>query len=121
MINLSIKNIALANIKNRKIFSIILITLVSILSCAVFVSIYLVFSLKNGISSLKDRLGADVIIVPKGIEKKIEGVILQGSPESFYMEKSLLDRIPSDTLENIEAMSVQLYIATLTLGCCSFL
>ncbi len=117
MRTLSLKNVALLNIKNRRIFSFILIVFVGVLSCAVFISTYLIFSLKNGISSLKDRLGADVIVLPKGVEKKLEGALLSGTPESFYMDKSLMEKIPK---ENIEAMSVQLYIATLTLGCCSF-
>ena len=120
MMYLSLKNVAVANIRNRKLFSIILVSFVFILSCAVFMSCYLVLSLKNGLSSLKDRLGADVIIVPEGIEKKIEGAILQGSPESFYMDKSVISSIPKEVLGNIESMSFQLYIATLTLGCCSF-
>lgn len=88
-----------------------------VLSAAVFISIYTVLSLKNGMSSLKDRLGADIIIVPEGIEKKLEGALFNGTPETFYLDREVMDTLP---LENIEAMSPQLYISTLTIGCCSF-
>ncbi len=114
---LYIKNIALLNIKNKGLRSLILIALMGILSTSVFISIYTVLSLKNGINSLKDRLGADIIIVPEGIEKKLEGALFNGTPESFYLDREVMNTIP---LDNIEAMSPQLYIATLTIGCCSF-
>ncbi|UTC83664.1 ABC transporter permease [Treponema denticola] len=114
---LYIKNIALLNIKNKGLRSLILIALMGILSSSVFISIYTVLSLKNGINSLKDRLGADIIIVPEGIEKKLEGALFNGTPESFYLDREVMNAIP---LDSIEAMSPQLYIATLTIGCCSF-
>ena len=117
MLSLSIKNLVLANIKNKSARSTIIIMLVLVLCLIVFISFYSIFSLKNGISSLKDRLGADIIVVPEGIEKKLEGVLLNGTPESFYLDKAIMESIPK---ENIENMSPQLYIATLTLGCCSF-
>lgn len=107
---------ALLNNKNKGLRSLILIALMGILSTAVFISIYTVLSLKNGISSLKDRLGADIII-PEGIEKKLEVALFNGTPETFHLDREVMDTIP---LESIEAMSPQLYIATLTIGCCSF-
>lgn len=114
---LYIKNIALLNIRNRRLKSLILIVLVGILSTTVFISVYTVLSLKNGINSLKDRLGADIIVVPEGIEKKLEGALFNGTPETFYLDRDVMSAIP---LDNVEAMSPQLYIATLTIGCCSF-
>lgn len=54
---LYIKNIAILNIKNKGLMSLILVVLMGVLSTAIFISIYTVLSLKNGISSLKDRLG----------------------------------------------------------------
>ncbi len=65
-------------------------------------------SLANGVALLSDRLGADVMAVPAGHEAKIESVLLQGSPNPFYLPNNALDKL--NGLDGIAKMSPQTYI-----------
>jgi putative ABC transport system permease protein len=74
---------------------------------------------ENSLRLTIDRLGADVIVVPKGSEAEMEGALLMGTPAKFWMPKSDVDKIAA--LESVEAASPQLYLATLSgASCCSF-
>lgn len=73
-------------------------------------------SLKNGLQSLSDRMGADLIIVPKEMEKNLKGVILNGEPNTFYLDADIIKSIPKD---HIEKMTSQVFVATLTAECCA--
>ena len=53
-------NLAKKNIENKKARSITLILLVGILTFILFMSSFIIFSLKNGMKSLSDRMGADI-------------------------------------------------------------
>jgi putative ABC transport system permease protein len=65
-----------------------------------------------------DRLGADIIVVPVGNEAKMESALLMGNPARFWMPSSNLDQLAA--LPGVEAVSPQLYLATLTgASCCS--
>jgi len=83
-----------------------------------FSGTFLVKSLNEGLTSLSDRLGADIIVVPQGYDSKIEGALLRGEPNTFYFDIEAVDRIKR--IEGVANASPQLFIATLSAGCCSF-
>lgn len=83
-----------------------------------FSGTFLVKSLNDGLVSLSDRLGADIIVVPQGYDSKIEGALLRGEPNTFYFDAEAVDRIKK--IEGVANASPQLFIATLSAGCCSF-
>jgi len=65
-----------------------------------------------------DRLGADIVVVPAGSEAKIESALLMGVPVKFWMPEDNVHKIAA--IPGIEAVSPQLYLATLTgASCCS--
>ena len=68
--------------------------------------------------SLSNRLGADIIVVPQGYDSKIESALLRGEPNTFYFKADAVDRLKK--IEGVELASPQLFIATLSAGCCSF-
>lgn len=114
---IDISFLAKQNIRQKKNRSIGLILLVGILSFTLFISTFMVLSLKGGMNSLKDRLGADILIVPEGYEGEIEGAILSGQPSSFYMKSDLVEGVKN--VQGVKEASPQVYIATLSLDCCS--
>lgn len=115
---LSSRQIALLNIKNKGGRSTSLIILTAVLCLVLFVSSFLIYSLKNGMHSLSDRMGADIIVVPEGYDAKIVGAILRGEPNTFFMDKSVADRLRK--IDGVEEATPQLFLATLSAGCCSF-
>ena len=118
MKNLYTFNLAKKNIKNKKARSYTLIFLVGVLSFILFMSSFIIFSLKNGMKSLSDRMGADIIVVPEGYDSKITGAILRGEPNTFFFKKDVLRRVKD--LPGVEKACAQVYLATLSAGCCSF-
>ena len=115
---LNSKEIAFKNIQNKSVRSASLIILTAILTLVLFLSSFLILSLRNGMHSLANRMGADIIVVPEGYDSKIRGAILRGEPNTFFLDKSVVEKIRK--IEGVEIATPQLFIATLSAGCCSF-
>ncbi len=65
-----------------------------------------------------DRLGADIIVVPKGAETKVESALLMGTPSETWMPESKLAEITK--VKGVAQASPQLYLASLKdAACCS--
>lgn len=74
-------------------------------------------SLRNGFATLENRLGADVIVVPKDAEEKLEKVVLEGVPSYFYMKKEVLTEVKN--VSGVEKASPQYFLCSAKAGCCS--
>lgn len=92
--------------------------------CALLVAAFALTTtlvMRGAESSLRlaiDRLGADIVVVPAGSELKIESALLMGVPAKFWMPEENINKISE--ISNVEAVSPQLYLATLTgASCCS--
>lgn len=115
---LTTKKIAILNINNKSGRSTSLVILTAVLALVLFLSSFLIYSLKNGMNSLADRMGADIIVVPEGYDTKVEGAILRGEPNTFFMDKSIVKKI--EGIDGVQEVTPQLFLATLSAGCCSF-
>jgi putative ABC transport system permease protein len=92
--------------------------MVSIIAFALFGGAVLSQSLDKGIKSLEARLGADIAVVPLGMESAFEEVILTGSPVNFYFDGRLEAQIAG--VAGVERVTPQFYLATLDgLPCCA--
>ncbi len=118
MNDLSTLCIAKKNIQNKPSRSYGLKILTGILCFILFFSSFLMTSLNNGLDSLSKRMGADIIVVPEGYDSKITSSILRGEPNTFFFDKSVLDRVKK--VNGVELASPQIFLATLSAGCCSF-
>lgn len=74
-------------------------------------------NLRAGLSSLAARLGADMLIVPYGYESKLQAALLRGEPSQFYLNGDLAAKISQSP--GVAKASPQLFIASLSSGCCS--
>lgn len=113
------RSIVLKNLKGRPVRTAVLVMIAAFLSFAVFGGTLVTASLGRGIDSLEERLGADVMAVPKEAtqKKRFEDIILQGSTGYFYMDKAKLDEISQ--LEGVGQISAQVYLASTSSSCCS--
>ncbi len=107
------------NITRRPVRTITQVILALFLSGSVFVGSMVVLALQNGLKSLEERLGADIMVVPYEAATKsdLENIVLQGNPGYFYMDKEYLDKISAR--EGIGRISAQYYLASVNAGCCS--
>jgi putative ABC transport system permease protein len=92
--------------------------------CATVVAAFTLFStllLRGAATSLElaaQRLGADIVVVPSGAEKKMEGALLMGVPAQFWMPAEAVEKLAS--IPGVKAVSPQIYLATLVgASCCS--
>lgn len=109
--------LASANLSKKPFRSISLAAVVAIFAFMLLVGSMISSNLQQGIGSLSARMGADLLVVPQGQGKKIEGVLLRAEPSTFYLKSSLLDVIKS--IPTVQQASGQLFISSLDAQCCS--
>ncbi len=113
------KSLPFRNLAGKPIRTAILILLTALLSLTVFGGTLMITSLKTGLHSLEDRLGADIMVVPYEATTKanLENIVLQGNTGYFYMDTARLEKIQSR--EGIGQISAQFYLASANSGCCT--
>ena len=111
--------VAYKNIIKRPVRSIALMILAAILALSVFGGTVIVQALNNGFSSLENRLGADIMVVPyeATTKQELENIVLQGNTGYFYMNGEYLDELSE--LDGVGQISPQYYLASVKAGCCS--
>lgn len=114
---LTTRRLAVQNLIKNPFRTFCLLFVVFLLSFTIFGGAILSHSLKNGLGSLKERLGADLAIVPLEHESDYEGIILSGEPERFYFDKSMEEQIVK--VEGVSKVSSQFYISTIAAACCA--
>ncbi|PYG88536.1 putative ABC transport system permease protein [Ruminiclostridium sufflavum DSM 19573] len=114
---LSITRLSLYNLRGKAFRTGALIAVVLVLAFALFSGAVLSASLQNGLNSLKERLGADIAVVPLGYENSYQGIILSGEPVRFYFDRALEQQISK--VDGVEQLTSQFYLSTLSADCCS--
>ncbi len=112
------KFLAVSNLSKKVYRTVSIGIVVAISSAVLFASLVLGASLKSGITGLRSRLGADLLVVPEGYEKGAENVLLFGEPNYFYMERSVINLIRN--IKGVEKASAQFYLTSLSESCCDF-
>lgn len=62
------------------------------------------------------RLGADIIVVPTGVEQRVENALLMGAPVRAWMPRVALDVVRK--IPGVEVATPQVYLATLRGATC---
>ena len=115
---ITVKSLALANISKKPYRTAALTILVALAAGVLFGTLLLTASIKGGVGGIKNRIGADLIIVPEGYESQAEGVLLTGEPSYFYMDKSIVETIGE--IQGVAAVTSQFYLTSLSESCCDF-
>jgi putative ABC transport system permease protein len=113
-------NLSILNLKRRPGRTAALVILTFLLSFSAMAGFLMVSGLKNGLSSLESKLGADIMVVPYEATTKstFSNMILQGNPGYFYMSENVLDKLSN--IEGINQLSSQFYLASTSSGCCDY-
>ena len=109
-INLSTLKIAMNNIKHRRFRSVCIILLIGLVSLFITGGTLFGAGIKNGINSVKARLGADIMVFPLDAGYTLEGLLLTGEPSTVYLSADIAERIMQ--LEGIERATAQFFIST---------
>ncbi len=113
------QKLPLLNILRRPMRSIALLSLVALLSFTVYGGAVVTEGLRKGMTSLENRLGADIMVVPEEAEKKsgLESIVLQGNTTYFYMDDTKLDEVSA--IDGVGQITTPLSLASLAARCCS--
>lgn len=110
-------SLAVRNLRRRPLRTGILVAALSLIVAALVFSLSFVLRVDASIRLTAERLGADLLIVPEGARGAAEDVLVESRARSFYMDKSLIERIRA--IDGIDRLSYQTYLVTLTGLCCS--
>lgn len=112
------KYIALSNLKKKPFRTAAILAVIALSSALLLGSLILSASLRGGIFGIQSRLGADLMIIPEGAQQELEGILLYGNPNYFYMDKSIEELVRA--VDGVEAASSQTYLASVSESCCDF-
>lgn len=115
---ITVKSLALSNIRKKPYRTTALTILVALASGVLFGTLLLTASIKGGLSGIKNRIGADLMIVPEGYEAQAESVLLSGEPNYFYMDRSIEKTVRG--IQGVGEVSSQFYLTSLSESCCDF-
>ncbi|MDR0524168.1 MAG: ABC transporter permease [Candidatus Methanoplasma sp.] len=109
----------LSNIAARPFRSAGMMAVAAALSFALLSGSVLVMSLNNGAESVEKRLGADLMVVPRGSGYQAEDILIKGEPGAFYMDASVEESLRG--VRGVSAISSQFFLATVSdAECCEF-
>ena len=96
-----------------------LVLLTAFLALSLFAGTMVVSSLRRGLGSMENRLGADIIVVPAEAESKssLKNMLLQGTIGTFYMDASAVDKVRET--EGVQKASAQVFLSSMKADCCS--
>ncbi|MDP4091261.1 MAG: ABC transporter permease [Bacillota bacterium] len=109
--------LAVKNLKKRSFRSKGLMAIVAVFAFTIFCGALLSQSIRLGRNYMSGRMGADIMVVPRGYALELQNILLRSESGTFYMDENLAEGIAS--MAGIEKVSPQLYIGSLNASCCS--
>lgn len=113
---LNIISFALKNLKRKIIRTLLLLLVVTVVTGTLFSATLFISSMQNALKIGTYRLGADVLVVPEKYASEARSALLAGEPTSFYMDKSILERVKK--VEGVKRASPQLFVKPSSFTCC---
>ncbi len=94
----------------------VVLSLVIVLG-ALFMDMLLTESVENALEIGAGRLGADLMVVPKGRQVEAKTVLLSGGPTTFYLKKGIFDGL--SRFPEVDRITSQLFVQPFSyLVCC---
>ena len=111
--------LAVRNCRHNSVRTSALGAVAAILALVLFGGSLILLSLQNGLGRFQERLGADVIVLPREADAAggLDGVLVQGIPAHFYMEARYLDELRG--MAGVAQAAPQFFLASAHAGCCS--
>jgi putative ABC transport system permease protein len=116
MKKIKIPGLALRNLKRKIIRTMLLLLLVAVVTGTLLSATIFISGMKNALNIGTYRLGADVLVVPEKYEAQAKASLLSGEPTSFYMDRSIYDKVKA--VEGVKRASAQLFIKPASFTCC---
>ena len=116
MKKLGLTYLAVRNIRRKLFRTVSIVVSVAAAAATLFSATMVIYSVKRSIGVGAERLGADVLVVPAEAETKAREALITGEPSTYYMDRSVLDKIAK--VEGVEKVSPQVFIESSQFSCC---
>ncbi len=107
---------AIRNLKRKPLRTGILIVAIGLLVSSIVFALSFVRRVDTSIKVTADRLGADIIVVPRGSRGAAEDILLENRVKSFYMDRNVIEKVKQ--INGIDKVTYQTYLVTLAGQCC---
>ncbi|WP_421783633.1 FtsX-like permease family protein [Gardnerella sp. KA00771] len=117
MRTITLKRLPLENLRRKPLRTAALIVVSACLSAIFFGGSLISMNLERGLNSMRERMGADIMVIPQGTHTKAEALLTNSGSSTFYFTndiENLVRRSPG-----VQKASVQTYISSLSAGCCA--
>jgi putative ABC transport system permease protein len=111
-----LSTVAWRNLRRKMSRTVMLAGSAAITAFILFTSYFFVHSMERSIAASSSRLGASLMVVPKGFGGQAGDMIISGMPTQFYMPETVLDKVRM--ISEVEAASPQLHLETVSTVCC---
>lgn len=116
MQRLTLFHISKKNIRRKFFRSIAIIISVTVVAATLFSITTIMDSVETSLERGTARLGADIMVVPAEAEGAAKTALLAGEPSTFYMDRSVEDRVRS--VKGVKSASSQVFLQTAQYECC---
>ena len=90
---------------------------VAVVAATLFSVTTVMGSVESSLRKGTARLGADIMVVPAEAEALAKTALLAGEPSTFYMDRSIEDKVRA--IRGVKAAASQIFLQTAEYGCCS--
>jgi putative ABC transport system permease protein len=104
------------NLKAKPVRTACLMAVVAVLAFVLFGASILFLNLRQGLTTMAMRFGADLMVVPEGNAQKAQAVLLRGETGYFYFDQSVVRQIAG--MEGAACASPQFFLTSLAEACC---
>jgi putative ABC transport system permease protein len=113
---LSTGRMSLKNLKARPVRTSCLVVVTAILGFTLFGGSMLAVNLRQGMSVMTKRFGADLMIVPEGAGEKAQSLLLRGETGFFYFDSGIVET--ASQTSGVLCASPQFFLTSLSTECC---
>ncbi len=114
----NILSIASKNVKRNPIRSLIIILSAILLSFLISFIYLSVITVDKNIKLVNEKLGADLIVLPKGSKSSFDKFLFARQLTTFYMKKDIYYKIKEEFGDKIDKITYQVFLVTLPALCC---
>ncbi|MEO5356974.1 MAG: ABC transporter permease [Nitrospirae bacterium YQR-1] len=113
---ITINTVAKNNLRRKVFRSLAIAGAVMVVAATLFSITTVMDSVELSLRRSIQRLGADIMVVPKGSEVKAKSSLLSGEPSEFYMDNTMVERVRK--VKGVKHAAAQIYLITSKYRCC---
>ena len=114
--HITLAKLPLANLRRKPFRTSALVIVVVMLTVAFYGGALLSMNLNNGLNSMRERMGADLMVTPQNTKNQAEALLTGNSSSTFYFTNDIGSQIAE--ADGVGESTVQTYISSLATACC---